>query len=150
MQHCPDHTEPVVAWQRYGKGQVLGIATNTLWKWAASGHETKDLYGRFWRQAVRGLTQKMEGGSMLGIHLNKEHYRPGEEAVVQAQVREAADAGNIRLVASIQMPEGSKDVSFAPVTGQAGLYTAKIPLMQQGDYTFHLSAYYRRDPGGEL
>ncbi len=37
-----DHTEPVVAWQRYGKGQVLGIATNTMWKWAAAGHETRD------------------------------------------------------------------------------------------------------------
>ena len=52
-----DHTEPVVAWQRYGKGQVLGIASNTLWKWAAAGHERKSLYGRFWRQAVRILAR---------------------------------------------------------------------------------------------
>jgi len=142
-----DRTAPVVAWQRYGKGQVLGIATNTLWKWAAAGHETRALYGRFWRQAVRGLTKKLEGGSLLGIHWNQEHYRPGEQAVVEAHLRPgpglgtAAEAGTIRLVGSISGPGGDKEVNLGPVMGQADLYTAKIPLAQRGDYTFRLSAY---------
>jgi len=134
-------TESVVAWQRYGKGQVLGIATNTMWKWAAAGHETRSLYGRFWRQAVRGVTKKLEGGSMLGIHWNQEQYRPGEQAVVEVQVRAAADAGAIRLVGSLSGPGGDKEVNLSPVMGQADLYTAKIPLSQRGDYTFRLSAY---------
>jgi len=136
-----NHTEPVVAWQHYGKGQVLGIATNTLWKWASAGHETRALYGRFWRQAVRGLTKKLEGGSLLGIRWNQEHYRPGEQAVVEVQLRETSDTGDIRLVGSIHTPAGDKDVSLTPVTGQAGVYTVKIPLPQRGDYTFRLSAY---------
>jgi uncharacterized membrane protein len=134
-------TEPVVAWQRYGKGQVLGIASNTMWKWAAAGHETRDLYGRFWRQAVRGLTRKLEGGSMLGIHWNQEQYRPGEQAVVEVHLRAANDAGTIRLVGSISGPGGDHDVNLSPVMGQADLYTAKISLAQRGDYTFRLSAY---------
>jgi uncharacterized membrane protein len=137
-----DRTEPVVAWQRYGKGQVLGIASNTLWKWAAEGHETRALYGRFWRQAVRGLTRKLEGGSLLGIHWDQEHYRPGEQAVVEVHVRAAnQDAGAIRLVGSISGPSGDRDVNLSPVVGQADLYTAKISLAQRGDYTFRLSAY---------
>jgi len=103
-----DHTEPVVAWQRYGKGQVLGIATNTLWKWAAAGRETRSLYGRFWRQAVRGLTKKLEGGSLLGIHWNQEHYRPGEQAVVEVHLRAAADAGATRLVGSLSGPAATR------------------------------------------
>ena len=134
-------TEPVVAWQHYGKGQVLGIATNTLWKWAAAGHETRSLFGRFWRQAVRGVTKKLEGGSLLGIHWNQEHYRPGEQAVVEVRLRAADVAGTIRLVGSISGPGGDKDVNLSPVMGQADLYTAKIPLAQRGDYTFRLSAY---------
>ncbi len=136
-----DHTEPVVAWQHYGKGQVLGLATDTLWKWASAGQETRSLYGKFWRQAVRGLTRKLEGGSLLGIHWNQEHYRPGEEAVVEVRLREAADAGSLRLVGSIHTPSGDKEVSLAPVAGQADMYSAKIPLPQRGDYTFRLSAY---------
>jgi hypothetical protein len=136
-----DHTEPVVAWQRYGKGQVLGIASNTLWKWAAAGHETKSLYGRFWRQAVRGLTKKLEGGSLLGIHWDQDHYRPGEQAVVEVRLRAGNDSGSIRLVGSISGPGGDRDVGLTPVIGQADLYTAKIPLAQRGDYTFRLAAY---------
>ena len=137
-----NHAEPVVAWQRYGKGQVLGIATNTLWKWAATGHETLALYGRFWRQAVRGLTRKLEGGSLLGIHWNEEHYRPGEQAVVEVQLRGGADAGTSRLVGSLSVPGGGdQEINLSPVVGQANMYTAKIPLAQRGDYTFRLSAY---------
>jgi uncharacterized membrane protein len=136
-----DRTEPVVAWQRYGKGQVLGIATNTMWKWAAAGSETRALYGRFWRQAVRGLTKKLEGGSLLGIHWDQDQYRPGEQAVLEVRLRAADDAGTIRLVASLSGPGGDRDVNLSPVMGQADLYTAKIPLPQRGDYTFHLSAY---------
>ena len=136
-----NHTEPVVAWQRYGKGQVLGIATNTMWKWAASGSGTRALYGRFWRQAVRGLTKKLEGGTLLGVHWNEEQYRPGEQAVVEVRQRTSSGAGPLRLAGTISGPGGDHDVDLAPVMGQADLYTAKIPLLQRGDYTFHLSAY---------
>jgi uncharacterized membrane protein len=136
-----DRTVPVVAWQHYGKGQVLGIASNTMWKWAAAGDPTRGLYGRFWRQAVRGLTKKLEGGSLLGVSWNEEHYRPGEQAIVEVQVRSAADAGAIRLVGSIGGPGGDKDVTLTPAVGQANVYTAKIPLPQRGDYIFRLSAY---------
>ena len=136
-----DHTEPVVAWQRYGKGQVLGIATNTMWKWVASGPATRSLYGKFWRQAVRGLTRKLEGGSLLGIHWNREHYRPGEEAAVEAQLRAATDAGTIRLVGSLSGPDGDKEIDLTPAIGLANMYAAKMALALRGDYTFRLSAY---------
>jgi uncharacterized membrane protein len=136
-----NETVPVVAWQRYGKGQVLGIATNTMWKWAAAGDPTRALYGRFWRQSVRGLTKKLEGGSLLGVSWNAEHYRPGEQATVEVQLRAGADAGDLRLVGTLSGPGGDKDITLAPVVGQANMYTAKIPLPQRGDYTFRLSAY---------
>jgi hypothetical protein len=96
---------------------------------------------------VRGLTKKLEGGSMLGIHWNQDHYRPGEQAVVEVHVRPgpgqgaADDAGTIRLVGSLSGPGGDRDVNLSPVMGEADLYTAKILLPQRGDYTFRLSAY---------
>jgi uncharacterized membrane protein len=136
-----NETVPVVAWQRYGKGQVLGIATNTMWKWAAAGDPTRSLYGRFWRQAVRGLTKKLEGGSLLGVSWNAEHYRPGEQAIVEVQLRSAGETGGIRLVGTLSGPGGDKDITLTPVVGQANVYTAKIALSQRGDYTFRLSAY---------
>jgi hypothetical protein len=131
----------LVAWQRFGKGQVMGIATNTLWKWAASGGETKALFGQFWRQAVRGVTKKLEGGSVLAIHWNQDRYRPGEQAVVEVRVRSGPAAGAIRLTGSLSGPGGDRDVTLSPVVGQADLYDAKLELPQRGDYTFRLAAY---------
>jgi uncharacterized membrane protein len=133
--------EPVVAWQRYGKGQVLGVATNTMWKWAAAGGDTRQLYGKFWRQSVRGLTQKFEGGALLAIHWNQAQYRPGEQAAVDIGLRGASDAGAVRLVASLHGPAGDRDIDLVPVTGEAGKYTAKIGFGARGDYTFRLTAY---------
>ena len=132
---------PVVAWQRYGKGQALGVATNTMWKWAAAGGPTRELYGKFWRQSVRGLTQKFEGGSLLAIKWNQAQYRPGEQATVDIGLRGASDAGAVRLVASLHGPSGDRDIDLVPVTGEAGKYTAKIVFGGRGDYTFRLTAY---------
>jgi hypothetical protein len=132
---------PMVAWQRYGKGQTLGVATNTMWKWAAAGGDTRELYGKFWRQSVRGLTQKFEGGALLAIHWNQARYRPGELATVDIGLRGAADAAAVRLVSSLHGPSGDHDVDLVPVAGQAGQYTAKIEFGPRGDYTFRLTAY---------
>jgi hypothetical protein len=90
---------------------------------------------------VRGLTKKLEGGSLLGIHWNQDRYRPGEQAVVEVRLRTGNDTGAIRLVGAISGPGGDHDVDLTPVMGQADLYTAKILLVQRGDYTFRLSAY---------
>jgi uncharacterized membrane protein len=136
-----DRNEPVVAWQRYGKGQVLGIATNTMWKWAAAGGATRDLYGKFWRQSVRGLTQKLEGGALLGIRWDQPQYEPGEAATVNVELRGESDAGAVRLVGSMHGPDGDHDIDLTPVTGQPGQYTAKIVFGARGDYTFRLTAY---------
>jgi hypothetical protein len=132
---------PIVAWQRYGQGQVLGIATNTLWKWAAAGGGLRDFYSKFWRQTVRGLTQKLEEGELLAIHWNQPQYRPGEQAVAEVQLRGASDASAVRLVASLHGPSGDHDVDLVPVTSQPGHYQAKIDLGARGDYTFHITAY---------
>ena len=133
--------QPVVALQRYGKGQVLGIATNTLWRWSAAGQELKTLYSRFWRQSVRGLTQKLEGGSLLGLRWDREHYRPGEEAVVEVRVQGASEAGAVRLVGKLKTPDGETDLALAPMPGMAGLYTARFSFAGRGEHTFNLTAF---------
>jgi len=135
------HLQSIVAIQKYGKGQVLGIATNTLWRWAAAGHETKIFYGKFWRQAIRGLTQKMEGGTLLGIRWDREHYLPGEEASVEVRIQGSSDSGNVRLVGTLQTPDGKGEVNFAPIPGEPGVLSAKIPLPQRGDYSLRIEAY---------
>ncbi len=135
-------TVPVVAFQHYGKGQALGIASNTLWKWATSGVVLHDFYGKFLRQTVRGLTQRQEGGALLGVHWDRDHYRPGETAQVSIRLQDSSKAGEIRLVASLQTPSsGSKPVQIDSLPCQPGFYEAKVLFQERGDYVFHLDAY---------
>ncbi|MDD5262817.1 MAG: hypothetical protein PHD76_13305 [Methylacidiphilales bacterium] len=136
-----NRSQSAVALERYGKGQVLGIATNTLWRWAAGGQGLKSFYGKFWRQSLRGVTQKLEGGTLLGIRWNREHYRPGEAANVEVRLQGASDSGAVRLAGSVEGPDGNREVAFAPVAGQAGFYTAKPVFAQRGGYTFRIAAY---------
>jgi hypothetical protein len=112
-----------------------------MWKWAAAGGDLRDLYGKFWRQSVRGLTQKLEGGALLGIRWDQPQYEPGEAATVNVELRGESDAGAVRLVGSLHAPDGDRAIDLIPVTGHAGRYTAKMIFGTRGDYTFRLTAY---------
>ena len=132
--------QPVVATQRFGKGQVLGIASNTFWKWATSSEALHLFYGKFLRQSVRGLTQRQEGGSVLGVHWNHDRYRPGELAEVSIRLQDSNESGDLRLTGSLQTPDGEKTVSIDPMPGETGNFLAKVQFQERGDYTFHLHA----------
>jgi hypothetical protein len=133
--------EPVVALQHYGKGQVLAIASNTVWKWATGSEVLHSFYGKFMRQTVRGLTQRQEGGSLLGVHWDREHYRPGETAELSVRLQDSSNAGQIKLTASLDAPHEKIPVSLEATPGQPGFYAAKVLFKERGDYTFHLEAY---------
>ena len=75
-----------VATQPFGKGRVMAIASNTFWKWAMQPDPLGSAYGLFWRQAVRQLTGKTEGGQNLDVHWDKDYYRPGELAAGEIRV----------------------------------------------------------------
>jgi len=76
---------PLVAVQRYGRGSVLALSSNTLWKWARQSEELRKVYGLFWRQAVRSLAPNVEGGRVLSVKWDKDHYKPGEKAVAEVR-----------------------------------------------------------------
>ena len=47
-----------IAYQRYGKGKVMSIAANGLWRWAFMPAELErydEIYTRFWAQMIRWL-----------------------------------------------------------------------------------------------
>ena len=79
----------VIAVLPFGKGKVLGIASNTLWKWATQPEPLRAAYGLFWRQAIRHLTGKSEGGQNLAVSFDKDYYRPGEQALGEIRVTTA-------------------------------------------------------------
>ena len=134
-------TRPVaaVALMPYGKGKVIGLASNTFWKWARRSKPLGEAYGRFWRQAVRFLAGEVEGGRVLGIMWDRDQYRPGEQAVAQVRVAGQA-ADKARLTATLNSDAGTTTLGVDPDPAAAGAFKIRIPFPKRGTYTLRIEA----------
>jgi hypothetical protein len=118
----------------------MAIATDTLWKWALQPEPLRSAYGLFWRQAVRNLTGKTEGGQNLAVSWDKDSYRPGDQAAGEVRVL-GAGAGVLRFTASLSRNWQSTAIEVSPVTAQPGAFDVRPRFRDRGDYDFRLVAY---------
>ena len=100
----------------------------------------RDFDGKFWRQTVRGLTQKTGGRRAAGHSLERSRST-GPASRPWPRSSCAARTNAVRLVATLHGPGGDRAIDLVPVTGQPGHDTAKIELGARGDYTFRITAY---------
>ena len=135
------HTVPVVAVQPFGKGRVLGIASNTQWEWARKSDALRNAYGLFWRQAVRNLTGKTEGSRYLAVQWDQEHYRPGEQATVGLRLTGLTGNQPVRLSATLSFNNQSQPIPVDPRQGRANEFVAQCRFKERGEYGFRLVAY---------
>jgi uncharacterized membrane protein len=135
-----DREVAVVALQPYGRGKVMGVATDTLWKWALQPEPLRSAYGLFWRQAVRNLTGKTEGGRNLAVRWDKDFYRPGDQATGEIRVL-VAGAGAPRLTASLSRNGQSAAIEVSPLPAGEQTFQVKPRFRDRGDYEFRLVAY---------
>jgi len=126
--------------QPYGKGKVMGIASNTLWKWATQPEPLRSAYGLFWRQAVRNLSGKTEGGQNFAVRWDKDFYRPGEQAVGEIRLT-GAPGGAFRFTASLSTQNTNYPVNVEPMPGEAQAFQVKLRFRERDNYNFRLVAY---------
>ncbi|MFH1379043.1 MAG: glutamine amidotransferase [bacterium] len=133
----------LTVWEK-GKGRVMAMATNTTWRWAmglASEGKTAFGYTRFWRSAVRWLTQAEEMKLVL-ITLDKRQFAPGETMHIKIMVKDEAydPLAQADIALHITGPDGVKrEIPSFP--GDAGEYHAEYEPWEIG--TYHLSAEAR-------
>ena len=141
-----NRTVPVVALQRYGQGQTMAIATNTLWKWTQVSEALKQAYGHFWRQAVRNLSQWEEGQRFLAVKWDRQDYRPGERANTTIRVAGRYNPGQLHLKATLK-ENGSPDnqvtrpVPIEAVMGRENTFRAEMVFSKRAEYLFEVHAY---------
>ncbi len=135
-----DRAFAVVAVQPFGQGKVMAIATDTLWKWALQPEPLRSAYGLFWRQAVRNLTGKTEGGQYLSVRWDKDFYRPGDQAVGEIRAL-GAGAGVLRFTASLSTKDQSAALEVLPLPERPQTFQVKPRFHGRGDYAFRLVAY---------
>jgi hypothetical protein len=134
-------TVSVVALQRFGQGQTMGVATNTLWKWTQTSDELKQAYGHFWRQSVRNLSQWEEGERFVGVKWDKKGYKPGEQASATIRVAGRYNPGQLHLKATLKTDEEPMPVSVEPMMGKENTFRAEMVFSKRAEYLFEVQAY---------
>jgi hypothetical protein len=134
-------TLPLVAVQTFGKGRVLGVASDTFWRWGTRPEPLHTAYGTFWRQAVRNLTGQIEGGQNLSVKWNREYYRPGEQATGTIRVIGVANAEAVRFNATLTNRDQAIPIAVEPTPGETNTFTASLLFHERGQYGFRLVCY---------
>lgn len=129
---------PLVSMQRYGQGQTMAVATNTLWKWCWASDELREAYGYFWRQTVKNMTDWEEGQRFIAVKWDQKQYNPGEDAVATINIAGRHDAGQLHLKAQMNLDGQSTSVPIEPVMGRTNTFTAKMNFSRSAQYLFEL------------
>jgi hypothetical protein len=131
---------PLMALQRYGNGQTLGIASNTLWRWGRMDGAIRTAYRQFWQHVVRYLSGLYEGNRFLIVKWDREHYRPSEAAEATLQVVGRSTQGQLRLTGTVSHGDQTRKVPIDPVPGRDDTYRTKIVFPDRGEYRFRAEA----------
>jgi uncharacterized membrane protein len=105
---------PMVVAQRYGKGRVVAVMTDTVWHWrmgAKNWSADRSPYDVFWTQIMEWLVpkeQEKQGGARLELMTERPVFKLGERPQVRA-VLETGEAGvkpPASLPLTLRTPDG--------------------------------------------
>lgn len=116
---------PVIATQRFGKGQVLWIGSDELWRWrrqpGAASHR------RLWGQIVTsyGLAHLLGANSRVQIETDRPEYAVGDKAQITARIVDAAfnPATAPTVTALLRRDLGQETAVLTAKPDQPGTYT---------------------------
>lgn len=136
---------PVLARQRYGRGEVMYFGFNETYRWR-SGIGGKH-YSRIWAQIFQALSlERLTGASkQVQLRVDRPEYQLGERVVISGRLYQTdfkpfvADTVPARVDFT---PEGAaqplqQEVPLRPVPDEAGGYRAEFAPSVPGQYRFY-------------
>lgn len=127
---APGEEAAAIAAQPFGTGRVLGIATNTLGRWAASDPAAGQALERLLRQAVRWAAGKEASGGFLKLEPARRSAPAGEAIEVSAEARDRTRrlSSALSLRADISDLAGARraEVTFLPSPSEPGRSAASV------------------------
>jgi hypothetical protein len=142
----------VIAEQTVGRGRVVFIGTDTLWKWhmlGAAKEGEMTAHRLFWQQALRALTPTLPRGGAVNLWLQPERsrYEAGQRAVVRAEIDAPKSLTGGALQAEVTLPGGQKlPLTFAPEADTPGMQVAEFETNQIGAYQINARVLSQEKP----
>ena len=135
---------PIVALQPYGKGQVLGVATDTIWRWGRMDGDIAGACHQFWRDTIRYLSGEIEGGRFLTVKWDRKRYRSSEEAVAEIGVVGRYAEGAVHLTGTVE--HAGTTVSLPIALKEGSDFQTRVFFPEPGDYTINVEATLAGEP----
>lgn len=140
----PAGAGPVLARQRFGRGEVIyfGFAETYRWRSGIGGR----YYSQIWGQIFQSLSlERLSGASkQVQLRVDRPEYELGERVVISGRLYQpdfkplVADAVPARasFTAAGSSAAVQQEVMLRPVAGEAGGYRAEFTPAVAGRYTF--------------
>ncbi|MCX5660998.1 MAG: hypothetical protein NTW19_15020 [Planctomycetota bacterium] len=130
----------IMAEQTVGRGRVLFVGTDTLWKWHTLG-EPNDAgltpFAVFWQQAFRALApaRPTPGGVTLNLQPQRTRYEAGQRVSLSAQILSDRLLPEPRIQATVTLPDETQiPLAFAPDPAKPSSYRADFEAAGPGQY----------------
>ncbi len=135
---------PVIARQRFGRGEVIYIGTNETYRWR-SGIGGK-YYSQIWAQAFQALSlERLTGASkQVQLRVDNPEYDLGDRVVISGRLYQTDFKPYVADVVPARLefiPEGGteaikQDLPLRPVPDEAGGYRVEFTPAVAGKYRF--------------
>ena len=136
-------TQPVLVFQRYGRGRSAALTVNDSWQWQMH-HEIplEDMtHELFWRKLLRWLVSYVP--DQVTVTTEKQRYAPGESVSVIAEVDDDRflKVNNARVSATVRTPSGERfDIPMEWTVDKDGEYQGSFLPSEKGIYEIGVSA----------
>ncbi|HXW08123.1 MAG TPA: glutamine amidotransferase [Vicinamibacterales bacterium] len=155
-------SQPILAYQRYGRGKALVFTPQDSWLWQMhASMPLEDMtHENFWRQLLRWLVDGVPG--VVETHTLTERVEAGETVTLTAEVVDKAfvELNDARVVAQVVTPAGGTlDVPLqwtgerngqyrgSFVAPELGMYAVKVAAAREGQKIGEGVAHVRAAPG---
>lgn len=130
----------VAAEHTVGRGRVLFIGTDCLWKWQmipAPDPDGNTPYGIFWQQALRALqpSRLVSGAVTLDIQPDRSVYSAGQVVHLRYDLQSDQPLDTAVVESTVALPDGRKiPLSLTPAVQAKGRYESEFQVSTSGQY----------------
>ncbi|MEO6053086.1 MAG: hypothetical protein ABIP97_03660 [Chthoniobacterales bacterium] len=130
----------VIAEQTVGRGRVLYVGTDALWKWqtlAPQNDAGVTPYTVFWQQALRALSSNRISSGNVNLWLLPDHskYQTDDTVTLRAEIQSGQTLVKPKIQGKVTLPDNKQILlDFAPHPTQPGYYQAQFIASKEGQY----------------
>ena len=134
----------VIAEQSVGRGRVLFIGTDTLWRWQSHGPRTDDgvtLHSAFWQHAFRALapTEQTSARRQLFLRPARTQYRVGDSVRIATEFSVGEERAAPTLEGTVIPPDGRR-LPLSLQTQMQDASATQFEPSQSGRYRIEVTA----------